>query len=876
MARSLSTLVMMLCLLVQGYATHIIGGEIYYDHLGGNQYLVTLDLYRDCGPANSNNTGFDATATIGVFNSSGNLVQQLSIPYNGQQVIPVVVANPCLAAPPSICVATTRYQATVTLAPSPGGYTLAYQRCCRTPAIVNLQQPGNLGVTCKVRIPGTPDNINSSPRFDNYPPLALCVNEEIVFDHSATDPDGDVIVYELFTPFQGGTNLNPMPVPPTAPPYTPVPWAAGYSAQQPLPSNPPVALDPNTGALTLRPTQVGIYTVGVRAREFRNGVLLSELERDFMFTVVNCDPNILAVVADQDPGQLCTGLTQSFGNLSVNGQFYFWDFGDATTLADTSNLANPTWTYAQPGTYTVTLIANPGWPCADTSTAVYEVYLPVDPQFTPPDALCGAQQVTLTATGGFSAAADVAWNLGAGAVPVTAQGQTVTAFFDALGVQPVTVTVVENGCSGSFTANVGVFPIPVPAIAPQSVFCGTLTMDFAHQSQGGGAYLWDFGDPSTTNDQSNLPSPSWTYAAPGTYTVTLTVDPNGPCPASTTAVFNVYLSLDPGFIDPPILCPGQNATFTVGGSLFDAGASVQWNFGPTASPMFANGSTATTAFATAGIHPVTVTVQQNGCEGTYTGLAEVHPFPVAAFTSDSRACVGNWFGFQNLSEALTPMTFVWTLGDGTTSTDVEPLHQYQEPGSYTVSLTVSTSEGCIASNTTTVVGQVEVFARPIPGFTALPREVSVFDPRIEVEDGAQNTAIWMYTIDGSVVFDPSFSWWFEEGGQYPIWQIVTSPDGCVDSTMKVVIVSDHIFWAPNAFTPDGDGLNDEWLPVVIGARDYMLEIFDRWGELRFRTTDPRQGWSGDGQPASVFTYKVWIKEWGAFSKEYIGHFTLLR
>jgi gliding motility-associated-like protein len=105
---------------------------------------------------------------------------------------------------------------------------------------------------------------------------------------------------------------------------------------------------------------------------------------------------------------------------------------------------------------------------------------------------------------------------------------------------------------------------------------------------------------------------------------------------------------------------------------------------------------------------------------------------------------------------------------------------------------------------------------------------------------------------------------------------VVSENGCPDSTTRTVFVSDHIFWAPNAFTPDGDGVNDMWQPVVIGVREYELEIFDRWGALRFRTTDPGEGWDGDGSAHSVFTYRARIKEWGAFSKEYVGHFTLIR
>ena len=93
-------------------ATHIIGGEMYYDHLGGNQYRVTLDLYRDCGPDNQNGTGFDFEAQLGIFNSAGALLFTQDIADPGETIVPVDLNDPCLVAPPEVCVTTTRYQAT--------------------------------------------------------------------------------------------------------------------------------------------------------------------------------------------------------------------------------------------------------------------------------------------------------------------------------------------------------------------------------------------------------------------------------------------------------------------------------------------------------------------------------------------------------------------------------------------------------------------------------------------------------------------------------------------------------------------------------------------------------------------------------------------
>jgi gliding motility-associated-like protein len=396
-----------------------------------------------------------------------------------------------------------------------------------------------------------------------------------------------------------------------------------------------------------------------------------------------------------------------------------------------------------------------------------------------------------------------------------------------------------------------------------------------NESIGATNYRWDFGDTGTAADTSLSATPNWTYAQPGTYTVQLVAAGPGPCFDTATTIYDVYLNLFPTFEPPEVRCPGEPAEFVLGGA-FSSDAEVIWDFGAVGSPQNSNGNTASAAFLPVGVHPVTVSVTDNGCSGSFTDSVTVFPFPVADFTSDTRSCVGATFGFQDLSTAATALSYLWDFGDGVTSTEAEPFHQYVEPGMYTVALTVSTDSGCISSNTTVRPAQVEVFPNPVAAFSALPREVSVFQPDISIEDFSVNAVSWEYDVEGNTFLVPDLEYSFQEGGQFIITLRVFSENGCPDVTTRTVFVSDHIFWAPNAFTPDGDGLNDTWTPMVIGARTYELEIFDRWGNLRFRTDDPKQGWDGEGLPATIFTYRVRIKEWGADSKEYVGHFSLLR
>ena len=192
---------------------------------------------------------------------------------------------------------------------------------------------------------------------------AKTINADLVM---ATDPDGDSLVYELFMPYHGATQFDPMPQPPYAPPYPNIQWLNPYSTNDMM-GGVPLAIDPQTGELSCTPGSLGQFVVGIKVKEYRNGQFISETKRDFQFNVVNC-PN-LTVASIYSPVIVCGSYTAQFTNTSMNAATYFWNFGDGATLADTSNIFNPSYTYPDTGTYTLMLIAysgiNPA--CNDTS-----------------------------------------------------------------------------------------------------------------------------------------------------------------------------------------------------------------------------------------------------------------------------------------------------------------------------------------------------------------------------------------------------------------------------------------------------------------------------------------------------------------------------
>ncbi len=148
------------------YATHVLGGEMYYDKLAGNQYRVTLKLYRDCGPGNTNGTGFDGTAQRAIDDGNGLFQFSPSVFFPGEEPVPRQLSNPCLIVPPTICAARTEYVTTMDLPPNTSGYVISYQRCCRMPAMINLPTGLLQGLTCTVQVPPASVGANSSPRFN--------------------------------------------------------------------------------------------------------------------------------------------------------------------------------------------------------------------------------------------------------------------------------------------------------------------------------------------------------------------------------------------------------------------------------------------------------------------------------------------------------------------------------------------------------------------------------------------------------------------------------------------------------------------------------------------------------------------------------------
>ena len=124
---------------------------------------------------------------------------------------------------------------------------------------------------------------------------------------------------------------------------------------------------------------------------------------------------------------------------------------------------------------------------------------------------------------------------------------------------------------------------------------------------------------------------------------------------------------------------------------------------------------------------------------------------------------------------------------------------------------------------------------------------------------------------------------YSNTGEHKILLEVTDENGCTDTISKNIDILKLNVFIPNTFTPNGDGINDIWKPVMseYSKEGYRLSVFDRWGQAVFQTTDTEKGWDGtmNGNPAApntVYAYQLIVQDYSGREYKFVGHVSLIR
>lgn len=414
-------LLFLLGFVLSGKANHIIGGDMYYECRGFKNndprtnirlFRVYLELYRDCQARNA--AYFDNPAHLTVFRGSGNNYTLISVEresFTGPINI-APPAYPCLSVPPNVCVHRASYVYDLELEISSETYAIVWQRCCRNQSINNIYSPGDVGASFMIEItPLAQQRCNNSPKFKSFPPTVICVDEPLIYDNGAVDAEGDNIVYEFCAPLLGGgrnfggTGCNsPNPDPDCPPPYGTVSFRApAYTSSFPLGGNPRVTIDPITGVITGKPTDIGQFVVGVCIKEYRNGNLLSTVRRDFQFNVSTCTPNFVAAVSSDDTGPNGELIVRSCGSKTVRLQnrsvgvidSIKWEIDQGDSIYETK-IWSPEVTFARGGEFRGRLIINPNTQCSDSAELLFYIVEEIKADFTATYDSCDAGPVQFT------------------------------------------------------------------------------------------------------------------------------------------------------------------------------------------------------------------------------------------------------------------------------------------------------------------------------------------------------------------------------------------------------------------------------------------------------------------------------------------------
>lgn len=630
------------------FSAHLVGGEITYDCLGidvinGVEYATfafTAKMYRDCQGGGAQ---FDDPGDFYLFRGSGDDWEFVEFKNAGIDIesdLPLT-DDPCIEPPSNVCLDEGTYEFEFQFPVSNDeSYMVVYQRCCRNNTIVNIVMPEEAGVSFTVSISPLAQQIcNNSPKFNELPPPIICGNKDLVFDHSATDPDGHTLVYEFCAPLDGGgTNglfgnpgnvwdcegINP-DVSLCPPPYDDLVFKLPtFSATNPLGTAANLQINSNTGMMTGSPMDLGQYVVGVCISEYLNGELLGVIQRDFQFNVTECIINVSAAIEDaevivgknlklehcgDDPLEI---INQSIDEATIEG--YLWRFfiSPSDVLEyDTRDVSVP---FPEPGFYTGLMVVNPE----------------------------------------------------------------------------------SNGCSDTLFLEIDVFPDMKADFVLDYDTCVAEKVKFedASESETGVILTWDW--EFDDGDFSNIQDPNYLYETPGTKTVTLTTSDLNGCSNEIEKEFDYYPAPPVVVVEPNAFagCSPANIIFNNLSTPIDTSYDVMWDFGD---GTFGTNVNEVHDYDEVGVYSVAIEITSPlDCQVSreYPFWIEVLPAPVADFSFTPEQPEGNDVVVQFTNESTDAISWQYIFDNESTVYQPNPNYVFDTIGEHVIELIALHPSGC--------------------------------------------------------------------------------------------------------------------------------------------------------------------------------------
>jgi len=474
---------------------------------------------------------------------------------------------------------------------------------------------------------------------------------------------------------------------------------------------------------------------------------------------------------------------------------YSWTFGDGNTGSTGPSISH---TYAA-GSFPATLTVTTSNGCTVTTpVTTITVGTPPTANFSAtPNPVCPNQAVTFTNTGSGPSGTVYTWDFGDGGVSSVTSP---THAYSGQGTYTVTLTANNNGCISTYSTTITVYP-------PKALFTRTysctnkLQVSFTNTSTGGSTYLWDFGDGTSSTSQN---PPAHTYAALGTYTVTLMVTNQ---PSGCVSTYSLPVTL----IDPKakftasdsVVCKNEQITFTA--QAVTGISSYSWNFGDGGT---ATGATANHAYTSSGTYTVKLVIQDaHGCHDSAikTNYILVSG-PTANFSgAPVSGCAPLPVSFidQSSSGGTGIVARTWRFGDGSSSNaNVANVSHTYPAGTFSVTLVITNGAGCIDSFVRT---NYITATKPAANFSANATTICPGQPIsfTNTSVGSNLTYNWKFG-DGGTSTSASPNHTYTSTGTYTVSLVVTDGTLCKDTMIKTAYITvggiNMSFTASDTFT----------------------------------------------------------------------------
>lgn len=451
------------------------------------------------------------------------------------------------------------------------------------------------------------------------------------------------------------------------------------------------------------------------------------------------------------------------------------------------------------------------------------------------------------------------------------------------GVYTCTITDA-NGCTNTASATITQPTIIIIDVIPPVTICVGQSTTLNASANGGhplGGYTFNWTAPAFTG-----PSHTVTPVTTTTYTVTAT-DTAGcvsASPQTVTVIVNAPLS---AVASPNVsICPGGSTTLTSVATGGDGTYVYSWMPGSGAASSFNVSPASTTNYT------ITITDGCTTTPATATVTVTVLPLPVISFSPNiTSGCFPTCITFTDATTVSggAVASWSWDLGDGTTSTLQNPAtHCSYAAGTYDITLTATTTGGC--SSTSTINNMITIYPQPVAQFIFGPQPTNTEAPIINFTDLSVDATNWSWNFgDATNLSQPNNSnqmnpsHMYADSGQYCVTLTVQSLGGCPDTTTNCLrIEPEYTCYIPNAFTPNGDDMNNVFAPKGQNIVEFTMRIFDRWGNMIFKSNSINDGWNGIVQNKSivvqedVYVYNIEIKDNLGLKHRYIGHVTVVK